>query len=237
MSHRLPQNPARHAERVAIRKTARVRLSAVALFALSMLILSGWARGADSEADRLARILKLRPGASVADVGAGSGDMSIAMATRVAPGGTVYSTEIDPKLLDKIRAAVKKAGLRNVVVITAKQHDTELPSNSCDAIFLREVYHHLVDPVAIDKSLFRAMRPGGRLAIIDFDPIPGEPAAPGVPASHGKFHGVAKQIVDREVTRSGFRLVSIGDWPAKGPEKLYCILFSKPRPGMQSESR
>jgi ubiquinone/menaquinone biosynthesis C-methylase UbiE len=219
-----------------MKRTARLGISTLAVFAVALLIFSGGARGADTEADRLAQILKLKAGSAVADVGAGSGEMSIAMASRVAPGGIVYSTEIDPKSLDKIRAAVKKARLRNVIVITAKQHDTGLPSNSCDAIFLREVYHHLVDPDAIDRSLFAAMRPGGRLAILDFNPIPGEPAAPGVPASHGKYHGVAKQVVGREVTGSGFRLVSIGDWPAKGPEKLYCILFSKPRSGVQGES-
>jgi hypothetical protein len=72
------------------------------------------------------------------------------------------------------------------------------------------------------------MGPGGRLAIIDFEPISGEPAAPGVPASHGKNHGVAKNIVEQEVAQSGFRLLSIENWPSKGPEKLYCMLFRKP---------
>jgi predicted methyltransferase len=228
MTHRSLQNPARQTGRIASSRKARIRLSTVTIFALAVLILSGWARGADTEADRLAGILELKPGSSVADVGAGSGDMSIALASQVAPGGIVYSTEIDPKLLEKIRNAVKKAGVRNVIVITAKQHRTGLPRNSCDAIFLREVYHHLVDPSAIDRSLFRAMRPGGRLAVIDFEPIPGDPAAPGVPVSHGKNHGVTRKIVEQEVGHSGFRLVSVNDWPATGSEKLYCVLFRKP---------
>jgi len=213
---------------VGLRRKINLCVSVVAAAAIAILCSSALAQSPQSEVDRLAQLLELKPGSTVADVGAGSGNLSIALAQRVAPDGIVYSTEIDQKLIDQIRIAAKHAGAPNVIAIVAKQHDTGLPSNRCNAIVLREVYHHLTDPTAIDRSLYRAMRPGGRLAIIDFEPIAGEPAAPGVPASHGKNHGVTKKIVEQEVGQSGFRLVSIEDWPSKGPEKLYCLLFRKP---------
>lgn len=187
------------------------------------------ARAAETEIDHLVQVLALKPGSSVADVGAGSGEISIAIAKRVGPNGTVYSTEIDPKLLEKIRHLAQTAGARNVVVIAGREHETGLPSNCCDAIFLREVYHHLTDPTGIDNSLYRAMRPGARLAIVDFDPsqLPGQPAPPGVPANRGG-HGVPERIVAQELTRTGFALVKTMPWPISASVKHYCVLFVKP---------
>ena len=182
---------------------------------------------AESEIDHLAQILELKRGSSVADVGAGSGELSIVMAQRVGPEGIVYSSEINPKLLDKIRAIARKAAARNLIPIAGSEHDTELPSNCCDAIFLREVYHHLTDPLGMDRSLYRAMRPGGRLAIIDFEPIPGQPAPPGVPANRGG-HGVPKRVVVEELTRAGFKLAQTVDWPISAVIEHYCMLFRKP---------
>jgi ubiquinone/menaquinone biosynthesis C-methylase UbiE len=152
------------------------------IVAVALVLSAAFTRGAENEVDHLAQVLDLRPGSSVADVGAGDGELSIAMAIYVGPQGVVYSTEINPKLLDKIRSEAQKAGARNLIPILGKEHVTELPDNCCDAIFLRRVYHHLTDPVGIDRSLYMATRPGGRLAIIDFEPSeqPGQPVPPGV---------------------------------------------------------
>ena len=184
----------------------------------------------ESEIDHLADILQLSPGSLVADVGAGSGELSIAIASRVRPHGIVYATEIDPTLLERIRSAAQKASADNVVAIAGAEHDTGLPPSCCDAIFLREVYHHLTDPIGIDRALYRAMRPGARLPIIDYEPTerPGEPAPAGVPANRGG-HGVPERVVAAELTRSGFELVKSLDWPISSTIKHYCILFLRPR--------
>jgi ubiquinone/menaquinone biosynthesis C-methylase UbiE len=201
----------------------------VTLLASVLLAFSLMAQAADSEVDRLIQVLDLKPGLSVADVGAGSGALSIAIAERVGPTGTVYSTEIDPKKLNQIHQAVQKAGAHNVVVIAGANNDTRLPPNCCDAIFLRRVYHHLTDPLNMDRSLYLAMRPRGRLAIIDFEPSqrPGEPPPPGVPANRGG-HGAPKPIVTQEVTQAGFVAVATTDWPVSGDVKHFCMLFKKP---------
>ena len=186
--------------------------------------------GIERETDHLARILELTPGSTVADVGAGSGELSIAIVKYVGTHGIVYSTEINPKLLDRIRSRAQRAGARNLIPILGKEQDTELPDKCCDAIFLREVYHHLTDPLGIDRSLYRAMRPGARLAIIDFDPSqrPGEPVPPGVPANRGG-HGVPERIVAEELLRTGFEPVRTMDWPISAVVRHYCMLFRKPK--------
>jgi len=123
----------------------------------------------------------------------------------------------------------QKEGAQNIIPVAGKEHDTELPPGCCDAIFLREVYHHLTDPLGMDRSLYRAMRPGARLAIIDFEPnqLPGQAAPPGVPANRGG-HGVPKRIVAEELIRTGFVLIKTLEWPISGVIRHYCILFIKP---------
>jgi len=208
--------------------TRRARAIAWALLLLSLLRPLSL-KGAEAELDHLAQVLQLRPGLIVADVGAGSGEISLAIARYVMPKGKVYSTEIDPRLVEKIRRAAEQVEAGTIVAVTASADDTGLPPNCCDAIFLREVYHHLIDPMAIDRSLYRAIRPGGRLAIIDFDPSqrPGEPPPPGVPASRGG-HGVPARIVTEELGGVGFRLVNTMDWPISATIKHYCLTFRKP---------
>ena len=206
-------------------QTARI----VAVLLAAMVLVPAGCRRPESEIDHLAQVLALKPGSSVADVGAGSGQVSIAIARIVQPGGRVYSTEIDPAMLKKIRAAAEKTTPGSIVPVVATQRDTGLPSNCCDAIFLREVYHHLADPGAIDRSLYGALRPGGRLAIIDFEPTPvAGPPPPGVPSNRGG-HGVPERIVEEELTRNGFQLVETMDWPISRVIKHFCIVFVKPQ--------
>ena len=189
-------------------------------------------RASGPEMPRLRQVLALKPGVAVADVGAGRGEVTVALAAEVGPGGRVFSTEIDPEALEQIRAAVAAATIDNVTVVHAQAHDTGLPTGCCDAVLLRRVYHHLTDPASTNVDLLRTLRPGGVLAIIDFPPMlpwlwPWVPK--GVPQNRGG-HGVAVHLVVEEVTASGFELVQvIEDWPGRGPLASYCVVFRKPR--------
>jgi SAM-dependent methyltransferase len=208
-------------------RKADIYVPAVALLAAAILLLFLAApHPRESEIDHLAQLLELTPDSAVADVGAGSGEVSVALAGRV-PRGVVYSTEIDPRLLDQIRSNARRAKVPNIITIRGKADDTELPAYCCDAIFLREVYHHLTDPIDMDRSLYRALRLGGRLAIVDFEPVPGWPAPPGVPANR-RWHGVSKRIVAQELSATGFELVETVNWPISRVIQHYCILFRKP---------
>ena len=184
----------------------------------------------------LREAIALKPGMSVADVGAGQGDLTMALATEVGPGGRVFSTDIDSASLEQIRARVAAAALRNVTVVQGQTSNTGLPINCCDAVILRRVYHHVSDPAATNVSLLRALRAGGLLAIIDFPPTlawlwPWPP--PGVPDNRSG-HGVKSELVVDEVTATGFELVKvIDDWPGRGPLESYCAVFRKPRAGRE----
>ncbi len=174
-----------------------------------------------AEAARLARVLGVGKGNVVAEVGAGRGEMTIEMARLVGEAGRVYSTELGDEKVEQLRDGLGRAGVTTVTVLDAAETSTNLPAACCDAIFLRRVYHHLTQPDHIDASLLASLRPGGRLAIIDFDPRGGVPP-PGVPANR-KGHGVPAAIVVEEVTRAGFEHVRTEDWT----EGMYLALFRK----------
>jgi SAM-dependent methyltransferase len=215
----------------------RSRGSTAAIIVLALVLgagCNGWRgfgfRAAGPEMPRLKHELALEPGMSVADVGAGRGELTVALAAEVGPSGQVFSTDIDTHALEQIRARVANAALRNVTVLQAHARDTGLPTSCCDVVVLRRVYHHLSDPAATNRDLLRALRPGGVLAIIDFPPMfswlwPWSPKDS--PGRTG--HGVAASLVVEDVTASGFRLVNvIEDWPGRGPLKSYCAVFRKP---------
>jgi ubiquinone/menaquinone biosynthesis C-methylase UbiE len=176
-----------------------------------------------SEIDRLAALMQWKEGTVVADIGAGDGSYSFAAARHVGESGKVIATEIDSRKIADLRAEIKRRNLPNVVVEGSKEADTALPPSCCDAIFLRRVYHHLTKPAEFDTSLVRSLKPGGRLAIIDFPARAGLEPVEGVPANRGG-HGVPQEVVIEELTAAGLRVEKIvNDWPSND----YCVLFAK----------
>jgi len=142
---------------------------------------------------------------------------------RVGASGKVFATEIDAKKLAELRGEVAKRKQRSVIVVESKETDTSLPTDCCDAIFLRRVYHHLTKPVEFDVNLVRSLKPGGRLAIIDFAPRAGLDPVEGVPGNRGG-HGIPQKIVIEELSTAGLQVENIvNDWP----ENSYCVLFVK----------
>ena len=176
-----------------------------------------------NEIERLAALMGWKPGTIVADIGAGDGSYSFAAAERVGSMGRVFATEIDSKKLKELRSEVKKRSLQNVTVIESAEADTKLPTACCDAIFLRRVYHHLTKPAEFDANLLRSLKPGGKLAIIDFAPRPGLEPVEGVPANRGG-HGIPEKVAIDELVAAGFAVEkTVDDWPGDS----YCVIFRK----------
>ncbi len=171
--------------------------------------------GLRMEADRLTAAVEMRPGMTVAEIGAGRGSMAVRIARQLGPSGNLYATEIGDEKLQAIRNAARGAGLENVTVIRAGEHSANLPDGCCDIIYMRRVYHHLDDAAAINRTLYDALRPGGRLAIIDFI------------SPRWMFfmhHGIPSSVLVSQVTAAGFVLEKqIDGWSPID----YCIIFRK----------
>jgi ubiquinone/menaquinone biosynthesis C-methylase UbiE len=185
--------------------------------------------GAASKAEitRLSQLMGWKAGQTLADVGAGEGEIGFAGAEVASASGKVYLTELDEKKRKALEEAVSQKGLKNVLVIQAAEKQTNLPDHCCDAIVLRRVYHHFTAPAEMDASLFRSLKPGGELAVIDFPPrkwLTESDPVKGVPANRGG-HGIPQKILTEELTSAGFTVDKIiNDWP----EEAYCVLFRKP---------
>ena len=180
----------------------------------------------DKESSSLWELLALKPGSRVADIGAGAGDLTSLMASRIGPTGRIYAVEADAGKLRKLQRRKQRAGWSNVEVIAASPDSCNLPENSCDAIYMRGVYHHLTEPASMDASLLRALRPGGTLAVIDFAPrlllAPWTPK--GIPSDRGG-HGIRRETTTAELEQAGFDAVrALETWPGG----CYCVLFQKP---------
>src|SRR5215510_10691779 len=160
------------------------------------------------EVERLAAWLDARPGTRVADLGAGDGTFAVAFARIVGPSGHVYATELDEERLAEIQRAATGAGVSNITALRGAVSSTNLPEACCDAVFSRVTYHHLTDAAAINADLFRALRPGGRLVIIDFEPggIMDWIGRPETADCHGG-HGTPIETVVKEVKAAGFQVM------------------------------
>jgi ubiquinone/menaquinone biosynthesis C-methylase UbiE len=182
-----------------------------------VLVLAAWsiplgAQPAPKDAadrDRLVSALEIKPGSIVAEIGAGTGQLTVLLARVVGSSGRIYSNELDPERLTSITKAVDEAGLHNVTTVEGKERTANLPDECCDGIFMRDVYHHFSDPPAMNASLLQALRPGGRLAIIDFTPPP-VPNGENPPGHRGEdnHHGITRATLEGELRAAGFEIVS-----------------------------
>ena len=162
-----------------------------------------------TEFRQIAQLLRLDAGTVVADVGAGGGSWSRLLADSVGSDGHVFATDVRPEVLPGILAGTRQA--QNVTVVLGSQDTTGLPPQCCDAVLLRLVYHAFKKPDLMRRSLARAVRPGGRVLIIDFP---------------GGALGVIPADLERDMTHSGFVKAGFVDgW--QGQQSVYGILFRK----------
>ena len=181
------------------------------------------------EVPRLIELLQLKPGMTIADVGAGFGAWTVAFGKYVGPSGRVFATDIGEKQLAFLREYAKKEGLDNVTVVASAERSTNLPVNCCDAILIRDAFHHFTEPTDFLRSVAASLKPGGRLALIDFPPRPNPQVPAGVPANR-MGHGVPMAVVISEVTAAGLTQVSAEPkWSARSqPNDLFLVVFRKP---------
>ncbi|MFC6788798.1 class I SAM-dependent methyltransferase [Methylobacterium komagatae] len=172
---------------------------------------------AEAERDRIgefeavAKAMKIGPGETVADIGAGSGYYVVRLSPRVGPSGKVLAEDVTPAYLASLERRVK--GLGNVTVVRGEPHDPRLPPASVDAVVLVHMYHEITQPFGLLYNLAPAMRPGGRVGILDANDIPSR-------------HGTPPALLRCELAAVGYRETGFHTMP----DGTYLAVFEAPAP-------
>jgi ubiquinone/menaquinone biosynthesis C-methylase UbiE len=146
--------------------------------------------------------LQLKPGMTVADIGAGSGYYSSRMAKRVGPTGRVYATDIQPGMIALLERRIKSEGLTNVTTVLGGLDDPRLPPASIDLAIMVDVYHELQEPQVFLQRLKGAFKPGGRLVLLEF-----RKEDPKIPIL--EVHKMSVAEVKQEMEAEGYVLDSV----------------------------
>jgi ubiquinone/menaquinone biosynthesis C-methylase UbiE len=131
--------------------------------------LDGATRVAALKIDEVVAGLRLKPGQTVADIGAGSGLLEVPLARAVSPGGRVYAVEIDAGFFPAIRKRADDGGVANVQTVLGTFTDPKLPVTNIDLALFHDVLHHVENRAEYLKTLVRYLGPGGRVAVVDYE--------------------------------------------------------------------
>jgi rhodanese-related sulfurtransferase/predicted methyltransferase len=154
------------------------------------------------------KIMGVAPGAVIADVGAGQGFFTVRLAKAVGDSGRVYAVDISQQALRSLRTRVEQEGLRNVQIVEGTADDPKLPENTLDAALIVNAYHEMTEHQAMMAHLRKALKPTGRLIIV-------EPISPsrrdGTRESQASRHEIAPEFVLRDAREAGFSVAALED--------------------------
>lgn len=177
------------------------------------------ARDNRGEAEAVMDMAGIKPGMTVADIGAGEGYYTVRLAERVGAKGRVLAQDIDRDALDRLGARVERERLDNVSIKLGEGDDPRLPTNSFDRIFLVHMYHEVREPYAFLWRLWPALREGGQVIVVDVDRPTDQ-------------HGIAPLLLACEFKAAGFRLVAFRDAPElAGYYAQFKVAANRPEPG------
>jgi ubiquinone/menaquinone biosynthesis C-methylase UbiE len=168
---------------------------------------------------KVVELCKLDKGTAIADVGAGTGLYSRLFAKQVGSQGRVYAVDISKKFVDHVEASSRKQGLNNLVGVVCSSDSCDLSPHSVDAVFICDTFHHFEFPEKTMKSIFDALRPGGRLLLIDF--IREEGVSSDWILGHVR---AGEAVVRKEIESVGFEFVE----KKEIFEQNYFLQFRKP---------
>ncbi len=167
--------------------------------------------------NRVMDLLKITPGKTVADIGAGSGWFTVRASRRVGANGTVVAEDINPHAIQYIDDRAKKEQLANVRTLLGTPDDPKLAPASNDAVLLLKVYHEIAHPVPFMRDVRASLRPGARVGVIDRNGN-----------GSGTDHGLPQPTLEREMTEAGFRKVAMYDF-TKNDGQDYFVIFEAAR--------
>jgi ubiquinone/menaquinone biosynthesis C-methylase UbiE len=181
----------------------------------------GESREIFAQRQAITEAVRLQPGMTVADIGAGTGLFMELFAQKIGPEGKLYAIDIAPKFVEHLRQRAATQRLTHVTAVLGQEDAVPLPADSLDAAFVCDTYHHFEYPNSVLASIHRALRPGGALILIDFERIPGQSRQ--WVLDHIRAD---KATVTKEIEAAGFRLVE--EPPIAGLKEHYFLRFAKP---------
>ncbi len=125
-------------------------------------------RSREEQPEKAIAQLSLKPGMIVADVGAGTGFYTMRLARAVAPNGVVFANDIQPGMLERLKAKASAQHLTNIVAVLGDESDPRLPEGKLDLVLLVDVYHEFSRPQRMLEGIRRALKPGGALVLLEF---------------------------------------------------------------------
>ena len=162
-------------------------------------------RDAEERPDEILRALNIPRGGTVADVGAGTGYYTWRLATLVGPAGKVLAVDVQQSMLEETRRTVKQHGLENVEFVLARDDDPRLAPGSIDVAFIAYAYHEFADPESVMAAIGRALKPGGRVVILEF-------AKESAIAPASSQHKMSFEEIRREIEPLGFTIDQLLDF-------------------------
>ncbi len=172
--------------------------------------------------DRVMKLLKIGPGKTVADIGAGSGWFTVRAARKVGASGVVYAEDINPDATKYIDSRAQKEKLGNVRTVLGVPDDPKLTAASVDAVLMLKVYHEIAQPVAFMQRLRLALKPGALVGVIDRNGN-----------GSGTDHGLPEATLEREMDEAGFRKVAMYDFTKADGQDYFVIFEMKTPPVVQ----
>jgi predicted methyltransferase len=158
--------------------------------------------------EEILTVMAVRPGSTVADIGAGDGFFTIRLARAVGPEGRVFAVDVDDEALARLRQRIDADSLRNVYVVKGTPSDPKLPDHALDAALIVNAYHEMPQHLPMLKALRQALKPAGRLVIVE----PIGDAARGRPRPEQEHdHQIAPEFVLADARAAGFRVVGLQD--------------------------
>jgi predicted methyltransferase len=170
-------------------------------------------------------VLGIKAGSAVADVGAGEGYFTFRLAARVGPTGKVYAEDILDDRLDKIRTRATTQKLAQIETILGATDDPRLPAEQLDVVLVVNAYHEMREYDAMLRGMFRALKPGGLLGIIDAPAKTGEPRE-----NYYDRHRIPEQLVREDTARNGFRFLRQRPafTPPDSDRTYFFLIFQRP---------
>ena len=168
--------------------------------------------------------LAVKSGSRVADIGCGFGYFTFRLAARVGTEGKVYAVDVDEEAIEKVRERKEREKVAQVEPILGEQADPRLPAG-LDAVLIVDTYHEFREYDRTMQAVFRALKPGGRLVIIDGEGPSGRPRT-----EYHRLHTIPPELVREEVSRQGFvyKESRPGFYDAEYGKQMYFLIFEKP---------